>query len=581
MAFKITVTLEGFPQVWETGREILDASVTLGQQEKSSSCQVTIADPTGSIAAAMIKHTLAAGGIAALPGSSGTTSGVAGTTADGTQLVTVQPGNYQKQGTSSNSEVIWSNAPKSDAEWEQLIVRECLRQGVTDKGQIAYILATAKGESSMGRDMVENASGSAYEGRRDLGNTSPGDGVKYRGRGLVQITGKGNYQRFSKLTGTDLVADPDQATRPDIALFTMVYGMKNGTITGAKLGTYVNGEKRDFYNARRTVNGIRADQVGKYQAWANEYYSQIDRLMSTAKQTPLNPAPINKTTIEPKKTEDKQTGQPANSTTQDPLATSEVYKGSKLTISAEGYNWEFYHQGTETDDQGMTKINGQGIRWVLSRRDRNKTEKNLSLKQLAEKIAKAHGAKLEWLADFDPQYTFIDQTGISDYALLKREAEQNGLFVSEQNLVITIKSLRNIQDKQIVISPGSNLIGYVIQDLALDKLKDDQSSSLVQQDAKVELDILTGQFKQVKPEVDPAKDKASTGKKQEEATGTLAPGQDAIASQQKGRVKRVQGLPSRFTVVSDQAVLGLEPLDAVRTTGLPGVLSRIWLQWTL
>ncbi|MFB2938350.1 peptidoglycan DD-metalloendopeptidase family protein [Aerosakkonemataceae cyanobacterium BLCC-F154] len=373
-----------------------------------------------------------------------------------------------------------------------------------------------------------------------------------------------------------MVADPDQATRPDIALFTMVYGMKNGTITGAKLGTYVNGEKRDFYNARRTVNGIRADQVGKYQAWANEYYSQIDRLMSTAKQTPLNPAPINKTTIEPKKTENKQTSQPAN-TTQDPLATSEVYKGSKLTVSAEGYNWEFYHQGTETDDQGMTKINGQGIRWVLSRRDRNKTEKSLSLKLLAEKIAKAHGAKLEWLADFDPQYTFIDQTGISDYALLKREAEQNGLFVSEQNLVITIKSLRNIQDKQIVISPGSNLIGYVIQDLALDKLKDDQSSSLVQQDAKVELDILTGQFKQVKPEVDPAKDKASTGKKQEEATGTLAPGQDAIASQQKGRVKRVQGLPSRFTVVSDQAVLGLQPLDAVRTTGLPGVLSRIWL----
>ncbi|MFB2938352.1 hypothetical protein ACE1B6_24155 [Aerosakkonemataceae cyanobacterium BLCC-F154] len=181
MAFKITVTLEGFPQVWETGREILDASVTLGQQEKSSSCQVTIADPTGSIAAAMIKHTLAAGGIAALPGSSGSTSGVAGATADGTQLVTVQPGNYQKQGTSSNGEVIWSNAPKSDAEWEQSIVRECLRQGVTDKGQIAYILATAKGESSMGRDMVENASGSAYEGRRDLGNTSPGDGQKYKG----------------------------------------------------------------------------------------------------------------------------------------------------------------------------------------------------------------------------------------------------------------------------------------------------------------------------------------------------------------------------------------------------------------
>ena len=54
-----------------------------------------------------------------------------------------------------------------------------------------------------------------YDGR--MGNTSPGDGYKYRGRGFIQITGKDMYNRIGKMIGEDLVSNPDSANKPEIA----------------------------------------------------------------------------------------------------------------------------------------------------------------------------------------------------------------------------------------------------------------------------------------------------------------------------------------------------------------------------
>jgi len=84
--------------------------------------------------------------------------------------------------------------------------------------RVAACLAQLAHESAGFRTTVEYADGKAYEGRLDLGNTQAGDGPRYRGRGLIQITGRSNYELVQELTGMPTLDDPDLLCEPGPAL---------------------------------------------------------------------------------------------------------------------------------------------------------------------------------------------------------------------------------------------------------------------------------------------------------------------------------------------------------------------------
>jgi predicted chitinase len=85
----------------------------------------------------------------------------------------------------------------------------------TPRRQAAFLAQVAH-ESGELRYFEELASGAAYEGRKDLGNTRPGDGRRYKGRGPIQITGRANYRKLN----LPLEEDPPLAARPDVGFRT-------------------------------------------------------------------------------------------------------------------------------------------------------------------------------------------------------------------------------------------------------------------------------------------------------------------------------------------------------------------------
>ena len=83
---------------------------------------------------------------------------------------------------------------------------------------VAHFLGQTCHESAGFRTTEEFATGEQYEWRTDLGNKEPGDGVRFKGRGLIQLTGRSNYAAMAKKIGVKLVENPRAAAEPVLSL---------------------------------------------------------------------------------------------------------------------------------------------------------------------------------------------------------------------------------------------------------------------------------------------------------------------------------------------------------------------------
>lgn len=121
--------------------------------------------------------------------------------------------------------------------------------------QIAAFIAQIAHESGSLKYVREIASGEAYDtGRlaKNLGNTpeKDGDGQKYKGRGLIQITGLTNYKQVSKALSYDFVTFPEHLEKPSAAAYSAAWFWKS-----RNLNAYANGSLEGFKKITKRING--------------------------------------------------------------------------------------------------------------------------------------------------------------------------------------------------------------------------------------------------------------------------------------------------------------------------------------
>lgn len=127
-------------------------------------------------------------------------------------------------------------------------------QKVLDKYQIDSLprirmfLAQVGHESAELRYTEELASGIAYESRKDLGNTQPGDGPRYKGRGLIQITGRSNYALCGLALDLPLIDQPQLLAEYSLATLSAGWYWDNNN-----LNSYC--DKGDFETLTKRING--------------------------------------------------------------------------------------------------------------------------------------------------------------------------------------------------------------------------------------------------------------------------------------------------------------------------------------
>ncbi len=171
-------------------------------------------------------------------------------------------------------------------EWLAVIESAMREFGIDTRLRQAMFLAQIGHESGGMRYTAEiwgnTAAQQSYEGRKNLGNTQVGDGFKYRGRGLIQTTGRYNYEATAKALGIDCVNNPDLLLEPENAARSAAWWWQSHN-----LNRFADAD--DCKGCTKVINGgyNGLDQRLALYAAAKAALPEVENVIETIEQSPI------------------------------------------------------------------------------------------------------------------------------------------------------------------------------------------------------------------------------------------------------------------------------------------------------
>jgi putative chitinase len=199
---------------------------------------------------------------------------------------------------------------------------------ITQLEQIAYCFATVAWETAWTfRPIEEYGRGKGHP----YGEKDAETGQTYYGKGYVQLTWRKNYKLLGDILGFDLEHDTSLALQPIIAFQILVKGMHDGLFTGKKLSDYINGNKKDYINARRIINGT--DRARDIAEIARNFEKFLRQSQTVPADSTHKPAPdLSVTSADELATTQKPAPAPADKESKPPPAPQTVTKETPSTF---------------------------------------------------------------------------------------------------------------------------------------------------------------------------------------------------------------------------------------------------------